>query len=263
MHTSLSVRATAVYSSLNGSNICTLTAAYKSAGGAYGAETSLSSGTASVLGPVSADASYTVRITATDALGNSAVYYAVVPTRKWAMKFRPNGRGAAFGKAAETDDLFEITGDWDVKIGGDLTVLGSIIGGGGGISFDDVYPVGSIYMSVNSTDPGTLFGGTWERIRDRFLLAAGDSFAAGGTGGEASHKLVESEMPGHSHAMSSVGTLRAISTTTSGATNYIERGSGVYYTATLNNFSTGSKGGNASHNNMPPYLAVYIWKRTA
>ena len=133
----------------------------------------------------------------------------------------------------------------------------------GGITFDDVYPVGSIYMSVNSTDPGTLFGGTWERIRDRFLLAAGDSFAAGGMGGEASHKLVESEMPGHSHAMSSVGTLRAISTTTSGATNYIERGSGVYYTATLNNFSTGSKGGNASHNNMPPYLAVYIWKRTA
>lgn len=45
------------------------------------------------------------------------------------------------------------------------------------------YPVGSIYMSVNSSNPGTLFGGTWQRIQDRFLLACGSTYANGATGG--------------------------------------------------------------------------------
>lgn len=132
-----------------------------------------------------------------------------------------------------------------------------------GLTFDDIYPVGSIYMSVNSTNPGTLFGGTWEQIEDTFLLAAGTNYTAGATGGEATHTLQVSEIPSHNHAQSSVSTQRAISTTTSGATNYIERGSGVYYTNTLNNFTTGSKGGGGAHNNMPPYIVVYMWKRTA
>ena len=70
---------------------------------------------------------------------------------------------------------------------------------GGKALLNAIYPVGSIYMSVNSTSPATLFGGTWERIKDRFLLAAGDAYAAGGTGGEATHTLTEGEMPAHSH----------------------------------------------------------------
>lgn len=116
--TYLSVKATAIFSSLNSQNVCTLTAAYKASGGSYGAATTLTSGTASLLSPVSADASYTVKITATDTLGNSTVYYATVPTRKWAMKFRSNGRGVAFGKAAETDDIFEISADWGLMVEG-------------------------------------------------------------------------------------------------------------------------------------------------
>ena len=129
------------------------------------------------------------------------------------------------------------------------------------INFNLIYPVGSIYMSTVDVDPGTIFGGTWERLKDRFLLGAGDTYTSGDTGGEATHTLTVTEMPSHSHAQSSVSTQRAISTTTSGATNYIERGSGVYYTSTLNNFSTGSKGGSGAHNNMPPYIVVYMWKR--
>lgn len=58
-----------------------------------------------------------------------------------------------------------------------------------------VYPVGSIYMSVNDTDPSLLFHGTWERIKDRFLLASGDTYSAGSTGGEATHTLNINEMP--------------------------------------------------------------------
>lgn len=54
-----------------------------------------------------------------------------------------------------------------------------------GIQIDNIYPVGSLYFSVNNIDPGTLFGGTWERIQDKFLLCAGSTYAAGTTGGNA------------------------------------------------------------------------------
>lgn len=52
-----------------------------------------------------------------------------------------------------------------------------------GIQIDNIYPVGSLYFSVNNIDPGTLFGGTWERIQDKFLLCAGETYEAGTTGG--------------------------------------------------------------------------------
>ncbi|WP_405378414.1 phage baseplate protein [Phascolarctobacterium sp.] len=64
---------------------------------------------------------------------------------------------------------------------------------------DFVYPVGSLYWSKNAADPSTLFGGTWERVKDTFILAAGDSYKAGSTGGEASHTLTTNEMPSHGH----------------------------------------------------------------
>ena len=60
---------------------------------------------------------------------------------------------------------------------------------------DMAHPIGSIYRSVNATNPATLFGGTWEQIKDCFLLSAGDTYAAGSTGGEATHKLTVAEMP--------------------------------------------------------------------
>ena len=63
-----------------------------------------------------------------------------------------------------------------------------------------IYPVGAIYMSVSSTSPASLFGGTWEQIQNRFLLAAGDTYAAGKTGGEATHTLTVEEMPAHNHS---------------------------------------------------------------
>lgn len=62
-----------------------------------------------------------------------------------------------------------------------------------------VYPVGSIYMSVNSTSPATLFGGTWEQLKDRFLIGAGSSYAVNATGGSTTHTLTTSEMPSHTH----------------------------------------------------------------
>ena len=117
-----------------------------------------------------------------------------------------------------------------------------------------IYPVGSIYMSVNSVSPATLFGGTWEQLEDRFLLAAGDTYTAGDTGGEATHTLTESEMPSHAHEI----TTGANSINSSGSV--AQRGFG---SVTVSSQGTTSVGSGDAHNNMPPYLVVYMWKRTA
>ena len=70
-----------------------------------------------------------------------------------------------------------------------------------------VYPVGSIYWSSNNTNPGTLFGGTWTQIKDRFILAAGDSYSNGATGGAATVTLTVSNMPSHTHSFTPSGTV--------------------------------------------------------
>lgn len=122
-----------------------------------------------------------------------------------------------------------------------------------------VYPVGSIYMSVNSTSPATLFGGTWQAIQGKFLLGADSNvYKAGTTGGEATHTLTTSEMPNHNHA---VYHPNAGADDHSAPGNYPDGPSdSTFYAA---GSYTSRVGGGKAHNNMPPYLAVYIWKRTA
>ncbi len=106
-------------------------------------------------------------------------------------------------------------------------------------------------MSVNDTDPALLFGGTWEQIQGRFLLAADDTYKAGATGGEATHKLTVTEMPAHNHSLTYMGIYGAGSGTWAGGI-----ASQVSGTANVS-----SSGGSQPHNNMPPYLAVYMWQR--
>ena len=117
-----------------------------------------------------------------------------------------------------------------------------------------IYPVGSIYLSVNNQNPSGLLGGTWEPIKDRFLLASGDTYPIGSTGGEASHTLSLNEMPRHSHKTSApVG-------------NNGGSAAGYLWSFAMANWGqqyTTDEGGNAAHNNMPPYLAINVWKRTA
>ena len=85
-----------------------------------------------------------------------------------------------------------------------------------------LYPVGSIYLSVNSTNPATLFGGTWEQIKDRFLLSCGDTYANGAAGGEANHTLTVAEMPAHNHSAStnSTGSHNHSASSTSAGSHY-------------------------------------------
>lgn len=138
-----------------------------------------------------------------------------------------------------------------VSAGNLAAVVERLMGGGSGSLADALWPVGAIYLSTASTSPQTLFGGTWTRIQDRFLLCAGSTYAAGKTGGEAEHTLTVSEMPSHAHqALCGAGS----------ASNGFGAGS-TFSGSTV--ATTRETGGNAAHNNMPPYLAVYAWRRTA
>lgn len=127
---------------------------------------------------------------------------------------------------------------------------------------DKLWPVGSIYQSSSSTSPASLFGGTWERIKDQFILAAGNTYAAGSTGGEATHKLTDTEMPRHAHNTAKGAKNPDGTGTKFGAYDTYQNESsiaeGYYWTAT-----TLFAGNSKPHNNMPPYVAMYIWKRIA
>lgn len=122
-----------------------------------------------------------------------------------------------------------------------------------------IYPVGSVYMSVNSADPSTLFGGTWERIEDVFLLASGSIHAAGTTGGSESHKHTSPVGYNTSNNAFGISYKQGSYTTTvngeyASTGDKVTTGSGSY-SWKLPTTSTDS--------NMPPFLAVYAWKRTA
>lgn len=167
-----------------------------------------------------------------------------------------------------------------------------------------IYPVGSIYMSVNSTSPASLFGGTWEQLQGRFLIGANSTYSAGTTGGAATVTLTEANLPSHRHSIPALsGTAASKSIAHShgvgagsqfvyapeGVSNikYIAGGDGWVspachshlnfssaattasaggshdHSVTTTASNTGYLGSGSAHNNMPPYLAVYIWKRTA
>lgn len=131
------------------------------------------------------------------------------------------------------------------------------------------YPVGAIYMSTNATDPGTLFGGTWTQIQGRFLLAADDSHAAGSTGGEAAHTLEEDELPNIQGLVNATfsGATEGLFTSASGAFSLDnEKNASNANSAPSHSRYADLKmefGGGQPHNNMPPYLSVYVWQRTA
>ena len=115
-------------------------------------------------------------------------------------------------------------------------------------------------MTVNPVNPASLFGGTWEPIYDRFLLAAGGSYPVGAIGGEATHVLTIEEMPWHDHAIMA-GYGETFNNTVD-SYRYQTWGSNGYGAKT-GLLGAQGKGGSQAHNNMPPYLAVYMWKRTA
>ena len=129
------------------------------------------------------------------------------------------------------------------------------------IGFDQIYPVGSVYISVSSINPSSLFGGTWESFGIGRTLVGVDTSqtefnTVQKTGGEKKHTLTTGELPNHAHIMA----LRYI---------YCQAGNSDFWAvpyvpeSSMGNAYTKSAGGNESHNNLQPYITVYMWKRTA
>lgn len=187
------------------------------------------------------------------------------------------GKGFAVGKVAEKENTFEV--GWNAQFNNDVNInevnfkpsdsfkehWAAILNGetpsGTNPLLDLIHPVGSIYWSTNITSPETLFGGTWEQIKDTFILAAGDSYSAGSTGGEANHTLTIDELPSHRHYLKYgnvyIGYLNSNAAKSNNQALYkynVSREDALYGE---------DRGGNQPHNNMPPYLVAYCWKRTA
>ena len=121
---------------------------------------------------------------------------------------------------------------------------------------NNFYPIGAIYLSTTETSPASLFGGTWEQIKDTFLLAAGDTYTAGTTGGSATVTLTEAQMPEHQHTTISPAVYNATGEGTTKGYQWNDTGAdnwGIQYVDIA--------GQSQPHENMPPYLAVYVWKR--
>ena len=143
------------------------------------------------------------------------------------------------------------------------------------VTLNALHPIGSIYMSVDNTSPSILFGGTWEQIEDTFLLSAGSIYQAGDTGGEANHQLLQTELPHltgkfQSRQVNGTNVLDTYPSNTSGVFKYTANGgstwgsqiSGTSTSTNANALIEYDNGGtDAAHNNMPPYLVVYVWKR--
>lgn len=161
-----------------------------------------------------------------------------------------------------------------------------------------VYPVGALYMSTSSTSPATLFGGTWERIKDRFILASGDTYTTiRGTGGAATVTLTSAQSgvpafavqsddasPEHYHypnadtpgaqfligagvsrtrtAISSSGD-RYTHTTTDQNNLQMRTSTDTAYAQHNHQVDIPARNAAQSHNNMPPYIIVNVWRRTA
>ena len=154
-----------------------------------------------------------------------------------------------------------------------------------------VYPIGSIYISYSSTNPSTLFGGTWTQIQGKFLLGVSSTYSVGSTGGNSSvtsssasgntggsssantgsTTLTINQIPRHTHNYTLVDFLQS---GTAGSQVGVLNPPGTKATATTS--TGGSQGhthsmahthsiGSHTHtvNTLPPYIAVYMWRRTA
>ena len=130
---------------------------------------------------------------------------------------------------------------------------------------DIIYPVGSIYMSVNSTNPKNLFGGTWVawgtgRVPVGIDTSQTEFASVEKTGGEKTHKLTVKEMPSHRHSLAGYRDTSANATATDKRPRMYAQGSGASWDG---GDSIGLTGDSQAHNNLQPYQVVAYWKRTA
>ena len=195
-----------------------------------------------------------------DTIGSNRVWTLTVSTIEVPFDINVNLPGIACGKVAETEKAFELAEDWTLKVKGKSLL-------------DFFYPVKSVYITFDNTfNPNEHFGGTWERIRNRFLWAATENGVMGETGGEAEHTLTASEMPSHNGHLSAgiAGTAPYGKGNYKGFLNsnvmtaYGDGGRGWnVYAGNEMHPASEAVGGGQPHNNMPPFIQVAMWKRIA
>lgn len=168
------------------------------------------------LNEFNANVSYDLKYTIIDKIGNATTFYSIITSKEVPFNIRKGNKGVAIGKVAEYDDMFEVADNWDVRVYGKSLV-------------DFMYPVGSIYMSVNSNNPATYWGGTW--------VAWGSGRVPVGVN-TSDQNFSTVEKTGGSSTIPS-------------ATSQITSGSTTIYTLTNDN------------DNLQPYITCYMWKRTA
>lgn len=277
------------YASCSSKNTITRATYYKKASETAwtNASAAFSSGTAFTFGggKISTETSYDIKYTLTDAFTTIAIQD-IVSTAAVVMDFKKGGKGVAVGKVSEVDNAFEVAEDWDVRVYGKLLkdYIQSFI--------KTMYPVGSIYMSVNNTNPSTYFGGTWVawgagRVPVGINTADGNFNTVEKTGGAATVALTAAQMPAHTHGVGTLKTASAGAHThnlqnqkaawgVDGAGNRVMVDATSGYTALTNKATssagahthtisgaTASVGSGSAHSNLQPYIVCYMWKRTA
>lgn len=243
-------------------------------------------------GLLATDASYNVRYTVTDGI-TTTVYEMIVPTASVYAVYDKDAKTVGFGAYPDTRSAtnnFTVASDWNLYTHGSeildlIKSQASAVDEAAGFLnttqvsnaivtalFNSVYPVGSIYISTSSTSPASFLGGTWQRLYDRMLVGGGNSYSCGATGGAATVALTQAQTPSvtGSITMHQAGVSTNVNAVSgcfsSGLTNNnTNRDGGTKNSGSVSigviNFSNG--GQNQAHENMPPYLAVYMWQRVA
>lgn len=243
-------------------------------GTAVSVSASGTSGTVSkvVGGSFDTETIYNIRVTVTDSSGSNANTVDLAQM-SFIIDFKAGGTGVAFGKPADTDDLFEV--DFPAQFNKNATFEGlqadtatftstlianeaDIATFSGKTLLDSTYPVGSIYIAYNHTSPASLFGGSWSRISGAFLWGCDSAGTIGQTGGERTVTLSINEMPSHNHYIMNYN---AAGSSGSGWTSH--SATAQTNTGYTNNIRTNAVGNGAAHNNMPPFIQVAFWRRTA
>lgn len=239
--------------------------------------------TSSLIANVDTTKQYDVLVTITDSMGSGS-RSTYLSKAKFVIDVNRDGTGIAFGETADDGkEQMSVSLPVVFKKGVELKAnTGQVVS-----LVDLIYPVGVIFMSAVSTNPGTYLGGTWEQIKDKFLLAVGDAYAAGAEGGSAdavnvSHTHTQAS---HDHSPSggsnygfaiykASGGVGRVKVSTSSGTRYTFAGKSgaadadssglLWYKKTSDATpAINSTGEDGAGKNMPPYLTVYVWKRTA
>ena len=185
-----------------------------------------------------------------------------LPTGFTMINYHPDGKAVAFG---EVSDGFGFSVNLNAQFKKSVDIAGNVDASdmfiAGQALRDIFYPIGSIFQSTDGADPSTFIGGTWERFGNGRVLVGvdeADSYFStpNKTGGEKSHTLTIAEIPSHTHG-------QVVTANTTGSAirrDYDSDGSADIYPQGV---QTGATGGGQAHNNLQPYITVYMWRRTA